>query len=288
MKLERTLGLLPALWLLLFGLLPLLVLGKVSVASMLVAQPPFTPLLDASGALAASLDNYRFLTGDALYLDAYLASLRIAGVATLACLPIGYPLAYALARLPPSARAVGLMLVVLPFWSSFLIRIYALIGLIKPHGTLPAALAWLGIGDGSQSILHSEAAVVLGIAYAYLPLMVLPLYATLSRLDVALLEAASDLGATRLRRFVDVTVPLSLPGIAAGCLLVFIPAVGEFVIPDLLGGASTLMIGKVLWQEFFLNGDWPLASAVAVVMLGVLVVPLLAFERAASRSEAAQ
>ena len=284
MNLYRRLGLLPLAWLLLFALLPYALLSKVSVAHIdEQSQPPFTPLIGEHGVIA-SVDNYRFLGSDPLYLDAYLGSLRIAGIATLLCLLLGFPLAYAIARAPERWRLPLLMGIVLPFWTSFLIRVYAWIGLLKTNGTINQLLQWLGVIKAPLALLNTDAAVVCGIAYAYLPFMVLPLYAVLARLDLTLLEAAADLGASNLKRFLTITVPLSLPGVIAGSLLVFIPAVGEFVIPDLLGGPDTLMIGKVLWNEFFINGDWPVASTVAVVMMLVLVAPLMIFDRYASRA----
>jgi putrescine transport system permease protein len=283
MKRSRWLALLPLLWLLVFGLFPYLVLTKVSLSEQVLAQPPYTPLF-VDGSLHVNLDNYRSLEDDPIYLRAYFSSLGIAAVATLVCLLIGYPLAYAIARSPEPWRLVLLMAVILPFWTSFLIRVYALVGLLRPTGVINQWLQWLGVIDQPLPMLHNSFAVVLGISYAYLPFMVLPLYAVLVRHDPLLLEAASDLGASRLRRFITVTIPLSLPGIVGGCLLVFIPAVGEFVIPALLGGPDTLMIGRVLWNEFFLNGDWPRASAIAIVMMIVLVAPLVVFERWAGRA----
>lgn len=284
MNLYRRLGLLPLAWLVLFALLPYAVLTKVSLAHIDErAQPPFTTLIGAQG-IDASADNYRFLASDPLYLRAYLGSLRIAAVATVLCLLIGFPLAYAIARAGERWRLPLLMGIVLPFWTSFLIRVYAWMGLLKTNGTVNQLLEWLGLIREPLAMLNTDVAVVFGIAYAYLPFMVLPLYAVLARLDIALLEAAADLGATNARRFVTITLPLSLPGVIAGSLLVFIPAVGEFVIPDLLGGPDTLMIGKVLWNEFFINGDWPVASTVAVVMMIVLVAPLMIFDRYASRA----
>ena len=275
---------LPLAWLLLFALLPYAVLTKVSVAHIDEhLQPPFTALIGEHG-IIANADNYRFLASDPLYLNAYLGSLKIAGIATLLCLLIGYPLAYGIARANERWRLPLLMAIVLPFWTSFLIRVYAWIALLKTNGTVNQFLQWLGVINEPLQLLNTDAAVVCGIAYAYLPFMMLPLYAVLARLDVTLLEAAADLGATSLRRFFSITLPLSLPGVIAGALLVFIPAVGEFVIPDLLGGPDTLMIGKVLWNEFFINGDWPVASTVAVVMMIVLVAPLLLFDRYASRA----
>jgi putrescine transport system permease protein len=283
MKLYRWLALLPLAWLLVFAVLPYFVLGKVSVSEQIVAQPPFAPLID-DGGLRATFAHYRSLEGDPLYVRAYFSSLGIAAMATLVCLLIGYPLAYAIARAPDPWRLPLLMAVILPFWTSFLIRVYALVGLLRPNGTINQFLMWIGLIDQPLALLHNDFAVVVGIAYAYLPFMVLPIYAVLVRQDLALLDAASDLGAGRLWRFLSITVPLSFPGIVGGSLLVFIPAVGEFVIPALLGGPDTLMIGRVLWNEFFLNGDWPRASAIAVVMMLVLVVPLVLFERWAGRA----
>lgn len=285
MNLYRRLGWLPLLWLLLFALLPYAVLSKVSLAHVDDgAEPPYTAFVSTTGAITANADNYRFLAQDPLYLDAYIGSLKLAALSTALCLLLGYPLAYAIARASERWRLILLMGIVLPFWTSFLIRVYAWIGLLKPNGTINQLLQWLGVIDAPLPLLHNDGAVIAGIAYAYLPFMVLPIYAVLARLDVTLLEAAADLGANNLRRFVSVTLPLSLPGIIAGSLLVFIPAVGEFVIPDLLGGPDTLMIGKVLWNEFFVNGDWPVASTVAVVMMILLVAPLMAFDRYASRA----
>jgi putrescine transport system permease protein len=222
---------------------------------------------------------------DPLYTIAYLKSLRIAGISTLVCLLLGYPMAYAIARTRDSLRNLLLMLIILPFWTSFLIRVYAWIGILKSNGLLNNLLLYLGVIDHPLTLLHTDFAVYLGIVYSYLPFMVLPLYATLSRMDLTLLEAAADLGCRPWEAFLKVTLPLSLPGIIAGCMLVFIPAVGEFVIPDLLGGPDSLMIGKVMWTEFFSNRDWPAASAVAVVMLALLVVPLALFQRAQEKSE---
>ena len=213
-----------------------------------------------------------------------ISSLRIAATSTLVALLLGYPMAYAIARAAPNRRPLLLMLVVLPFWTSFLIRIYAWMGLLADNGLIEQFLRWTGLASNPGTILGTEWAVHLGIVYAYLPFMVLPLYATLEKLDDGLLEAAADLGAKPFAAFLTVTLPLSLPGIVAGCLLVFIPAVGEFVIPDLLGGTETLMIGKVLWDEFFTNGDWPLASAVAVCLLVLLVGPIAIFQRNQARS----
>ncbi len=273
----------PMLWLLLFFLAPFLIVFKLSFAEVAIAMPPYTPLLEraADGALAlkVSVANYLLLVRDTLYVDAYLSSLKIAGISTGLALAVGYPMAYAMARAPRQWRLALVMLVILPFWTSFLIRVYAWIGILKKEGLLNLALTSLGIVDEPLTILHTDVAVYIGIVYSYLPFMVLPLYANLEKMDATLLEAAADLGCRPVRAFWAITVPLSLPGIVAGCFLVFIPAVGEFVIPDLLGGSDTRMIGKTLWTEFFNNRDWPLSSAVAVVLLALLVVPIMLFQR---------
>ncbi len=268
----------PYLWLLLFFLLPFLIVAAISVATPnLDLAPPFSFDAFANGAirLAKALENYLSVLGDDLYVAAFLSSLRIAAISTVLTLLIGYPLAYGIARAPDGWRAPLLMLVILPFWTSFLIRIYAWIGILGETGLLNQALQGLGLTDQPLTLLGTEWAVYFGIVYAYLPFMVLPLYAALEKMDLSLLEAAADLGARPFKAFLAVTLPLSLPGILAGCMLVFIPAVGEFVIPDLLGGSDTLMIGKVLWDEFFQNGNWPMASTVAIVMLAVLVLPIV-------------
>ncbi len=276
----------PYLWLLLFFAAPFLIVLKISLAEAQIAMPPFTDLLRWSGeklSLTLNLANYGFLLSDELYVSAYLNSLRIALNATLLCLLIAYPMAWVIARMPPGRRLVFLMLIILPSWTSFLIRIYAWIGILKNEGLLNEALLALGLIDAPLRILHSEAALYIGIVYAYLPFMLLPLYANLVKLDDRLLEAATDLGAKSHQVFVRVILPLSRSGILAGCMLVFIPAVGEFVIPELLGGAGNLMIGKVLWQEFFNNRDWPVASAVAIVMLLLLMVPIMLLHRYQAR-----
>ena len=277
----------PVAWLVVFFLLPLVIVLRISLSESVLATPPYTPLIVAApdGGLAwqGSAGNYWFLAADPLYLKAYLGSLRIAAVATLICLVIGYPMAYAIARAPEAWRLALVLLVVLPFWTSFLIRVYAWIGILKPNGLINNLLIAIGVIEAPLKLLDNEFAVHLGIVYAYLPFMVLPLYATLVRLDWALLEAAADLGCQPFKAFLAVTLPLSLPGVVAGSLLVFIPAVGEFVVPDLLGGAGTLMIGKVLWSEFFTNRDWPLASAVALVMLALLVLPIALLQRRRGR-----
>ena len=268
---------LPFLWLGLFFLLPCLLVLAISLGTY---APDSVPPVE----LGLSFKSFALLFSDDLYLAAWLSSLRIAATSTLVALLLGYPMAYAIARAAPNRRPLLLMLVVLPFWTSFLIRIYAWMGLLADNGLIERFLRWSGLAANPGTILGTEWAVHLGIVYAYLPFMVLPLYATLEKLDDSLLEAAADLGAKPLAAFLTVTLQLSLPGIVAGCLLVFIPAVGEFVIPDLLGGTETLMIGKVLWDEFFTNGDWPLASAVAVCLLVLLVGPIALFQRNQARS----
>ena len=268
---------LPFVWLVVFFLLPLaLVLGL----SFGTNSPDLAPPVE----LGVSFASFKLLFTDDLYLAAWLSSLRIAAVSTLGTLLLGYPMAYAIARARPSLRPLLLTLVILPFWTSFLIRVYAWMGLLAENGILNQFLRWSGLVPHPGTILGTEWAVHLGIIYAYLPFMVLPLYTSLEKLDWSLLEAASDLGARPLPGFITVTLPLSLPGIVAGCLMVFIPAVGEFVIPDLLGGTRTLMIGKVLWDEFFTNTDWPLASAVAICLLVLLVGPIVIFQRHQQRS----
>ncbi len=268
---------LPFLWLGVFFLLPCLLVLAISLGTY---APDSVPPVE----LGLSFKSFALLFSDDLYLAAWLSSLRIAATSTLVALLLGYPMAYAIARAAPNRRPLLLMLVVLPFWTSFLIRIYAWMGLLADNGLIEQFLRWSGLASNPGTILGTEWAVHLGIVYAYLPFMVLPLYATLEKLDDGLLEAAADLGARPFAAFLTVTLPLSLPGIVAGCLLVFIPAVGEFVIPDLLGGTETLMIGKVLWDEFFTNGDWPLASAVAVCLLVLLVGPIALFQRNQARS----
>lgn len=282
---------LPFAWLVLFFLVPFWIVLKMSLSEPATAQPPYRPVFDptagweawreAAGALTTQ--NFATLLTDDLYWGAALSSLRIAAIATMLLLLIGYPIAYALSRAPERWRPLLVALVILPFWTSFLIRVYAWIGILKPEGLLNAGLAALGLIDRPLPILNTEAAVFIGLVYAYLPFMILPLYATLERQDETLLEAARDLGASPARAFWTVTVPLSLPGIWAGLLLCFIPIVGEFVVPDLLGGSETLMIGRTLWTEFFSNRDWPLASAVAVLMLVILVVPIVLAREAEAR-----
>ena len=281
----------PMLWLFIFFLVPFLVLGRISLSSAVIARPPYTPLFEqgADGLeYAGSLDNYRFLLGDPLYVNAYLSSIRIAVVSTLMTLLIGYPLAYYIARSDEPRRSILLLLVILPFWTSFLLRVYAWIGFLRRDGVINNFLLSTGIIDEPLVMLQTDFAVYVGIVYTYLPFMILPLYANLVKLDGSLLEAASDLGASPVVTFFTVTLPLSLPGIIAGSMLVFIPVIGEFVIPALLGGPDTLMIGRVLWDEFFSARDWPVASAVAIVMLFVVVVPIMWLQSVQNRREVDQ
>ena len=282
----------PYLWLIVFFLVPFFLVFKISFSTTAIAIPPYTPVFQLTDGFAGFLekfrqltvDNYLWLTQDPLYLRSYLSSLWIAGVSTLLALLVGYPLAYGMARAPAAWRPLLVMLVILPFWTSFLIRVYAWIGILRREGLLNQFLMWLGVIDEPLGIINTNTAVYIGIVYSYLPFMVLPLYAALERMDETLIEAAEDLGCTRLQAFWKITFPLSLPGVVAGCMLVFIPAVGEFVIPDLLGGSETLMIGKTLWVEFFSNRDWPVASAVATILLLILVVPIVLFQYTQARS----
>lgn len=278
----------PYLWLLVFFLAPFIIVLRISFSEVAIAIPPYLPVFDFSEGLSAfwadlqtfSLDNYTWLAGDPLYINSYLSSLWIAGVSTFFTLLIGFPLAYGMARAPQRLRPLLMMAIILPFWTSFLIRVYAWIGILKPEGLLTLFAQTIGIlsPDDQLRILNTNTAVYIGIVYSYLPFMVLPLYAALERMDGSLLEAAQDLGCPPLKAFWVVTVPLAVPGIIAGCFLVFIPAVGEFVIPDLLGGSDTLMIGRTLWNEFFNNRDWPVSSAVAVLLLLVLIIPIVSFQ----------
>ncbi|WP_176084287.1 ABC transporter permease subunit [Martelella sp. HB161492] len=283
----------PFLWLLTLFLIPFLIALKISLSEIALAIPPYTPTLDIWGGWGAirsfvsqlSFDNFIYLTTDDLYWKSYVSSLKIAFFATILTLVAGYPIAYAMSRARDEWRPALLMLVILPFWSSFLIRIYAWIGIISKEGLINQLLTWLGVIDQPLQMMNTDFAIYLGILYGYLPFMVLPIYAALDKMDVSLLEAAEDLGCSRLSAFWLVTVPQSKQGIIAGCFLVFIPAIGEFVIPSLLGGSHTLMIGSVLWDEFFSNRDWPTASAVAVVLLIILIVPILLFQRSQTRAE---
>ncbi len=277
----------PYMWLLALFLVPFLIVLKISLSDTALSIPPYTPTLDLSQgweglkAFWAELDfeNFIFLTEDDLYWKAYLSSLKIAALSTCITLLAGYPIAYGMARADESWRPTLLMLVILPFWTSFLIRVYAWIGILSGEGYLNQFLMSLGIIGEPLTILNTNTAVYIGIVYTYLPFMILPIYATLEKMDDSLLEAAEDLGCSRISAFWLVTVPLSKSGIIAGCFLVFIPTIGEFVIPSLLGGSQTLMIGKVLWEEFFSNRDWPVASAVAVILLLILVIPIILFQR---------
>ncbi|MDP5218093.1 ABC transporter permease subunit [Ruegeria sp. 2205SS24-7] len=277
----------PYAWLLVLFLIPFVIVLKISLSDTELAIPPYTPTLDLSQGWAGireffaglDLENFVWLTEDDLYWKAYLSSLWIATCSTILTLLIGFPIAYGMARSPEQWRATLMMLVILPFWTSFLIRVYAWMGILSQEGFLNQFLLWIGIIDSPLTILNTNTAVYIGIVYTYLPFMILPIYAALDRLDGSLIEAAEDLGCSRLMAFWLVTLPLSRPGIIAGCFLVFIPALGEFVIPSLLGGSGTLMIGKVLWEEFFSNRDWPVASAVAVVLLLILVIPIVLFQR---------
>lgn len=274
---------LPYLWLGLFFLAPFVIVLQISLAETVLAQPPYTPLWEwaEEGVLQIRLNlaNFALVLGDDLYLAAFLNSLWIALICTLLCLLIGYPMAYAIATAPERARVLLLMLIILPFWTSFLIRVYAWIGILKPNGLLNNFLIWTGLIDAPLPILHTQTAVYIGVVYSYLPFMILPLFANLTRMDLSLLEAAADLGCRPFKAFLKVTLPLSLPGIIAGSMLVFIPVVGEFVIPDLLGGPDSLMVGKMLWTEFFGNKDWPLAAAVAITLLALLVAPFMLMRR---------
>jgi len=278
---------LPFLWLGIFFLAPFLIVLKISLSDPAVAQPPYRPVFewsDVTGFFSQlDLENFTMLVADDLYLSATLSSIRIAGISTLLLLLVGFPIAYAMARAPSRHRGLLVALVILPFWTSFLIRIYAWVAILKPEGLLNQGLMALGLIDEPLHILNTEAAVFIGIVYAYLPFMVLPLYAALEKMDDTLIEAALDLGSPPWRTFWTVTVPLAMPGVIAGSLLCFIPAVGEFVIPDLLGGSETLMIGRQLWSEFFSNRDWPLASAVAILLLLILVVPIVIYRDVEAR-----
>ncbi len=273
----------PYLWLLLFFLTPFLIVFKISLADPLVAQPPFTPLFQKSVETGLSIyttfDNYLYLFQDSLYLVTYINSVKLAFISTCFCLLIGYPIAYGIARSPQPTRNILLLMVVVPFWISFLLRVYAWMGILKTKGLLNGLLLWAGIIDQPLELLYTDTAVYIGMIYSYLPFMILPLYANLEKLDIRLLEAAADLGARPWKVFKDITFPLSIPGVIAGCLLVFIPAIGEYVIPALLGGADTLMIGRLLFDEFFMNRDWPVASAVAIILLMLLVLPIVYFQK---------
>ena len=277
----------PFIWLLLFFLAPFIIVIKVSLAESLIASPPYSPLYERTedGVLSIRVifENYSYLWEDDLYIKSYINSVKIASVSTVLCLLIGYPMAYSIARSNPTTKNILLMLVILPFWTSFLLRVYAWMGLLADQGTINSLLIWLGVIDEPIRMLYTELAVYIGIVYSYLPFMILPLYANMEKLDASLDEAAADLGAKPTIAFLTVTLPLTAPGIIAGSLLVFIPATGEFVIPDLLGGGNVLMIGRILSDEFNANSDWPLASAVAIVLLIVLVLPMMLYQRIQAR-----
>jgi len=270
----------PYLWLFVFFLLPFVIILKISLADPIMAQPPYSPAFDEQGSLSITADNFLFLFNDKLYALTYLRSILMAAAATVLCLLLGFPMAYGIARSNPSTRNLLLLLVILPFWISFLLRVYAWMGLLNNHGVINNALMWLGVIDQPVQMMYTDFAIFIGLTYSYLPFMILPLYATLERMDLDLVDAAKDLGATSTKAFWDITWPLSRAGVIAGCLLVFIPATGEYVIPYLLGGPNSLLIGRVLFDEFFVNRDWPLASAVAIVMLILLVVPIMYWKRA--------
>jgi putrescine transport system permease protein len=273
----------PYLWLTVLFLIPFIIVFKISFSESRMAMPPYAPLIEWRDGVIVGIklyfSNYRFLFTDRLYASAYLYSIKVAAVSTLWCLVIGYPMAYAIARSTAAWKNLLLMLIILPFWTSFLLRVYAWIGLLKSNGVINNVLLWLGVIHEPLTLMQTDFAVYVGIVYSYLPFMILPLYANLEKHDATLLEAAADLGARPWRAFLRVTLPLSIPGILAGCLLVFIPAVGEYVIPSLLGRTDQLMIGRVLSDEFFANRDWPVASAVAILILLLLVVPIMLFQR---------
>ena len=274
--------LIPFLWLLLFFLTPFFIVAKISLAELAIASPPFTRMIEwtDSGIMTIRIvfDNFAYILDDPLYFDTYINSIKISGSATLICLLFGYPIAYAIVRSGPVAKPIFLFLIILPFWTSFLLRVYAWMGLLADQGTINNLLIAVGLIDEPIRMLYTEFAVYVGIVYTYMPFMILPLYANMERLDGSLNEAAADLGARPTTTFLRVTLPLTKPGIIAGCLLVFIPATGEYVVPDLLGGGNVQMIGRVLFNEFSRNSDWPVASAVAIMLLFALVVPMMIFQ----------
>ena len=280
---------LPYGWHILFFLVPFMIVLGLSFSEGILSSPPYTPLytwVDESFLqIRLNFANYLTLFEDDFYFGAYIESLKISAISTFFCLIVAYPMAYGIARASPRQRTLLLMLVILPFWTSFLIRVYSWIGLLSNQGLLNSFLLYLGIIKQPLSLLNTHFAVILGIVYSYLPFMIFPLYATLQKMDPQILEAASDLGCKPVRTFFTITVPLSMRGAIAGSMLVFIPAVGEFVIPELLGGSDTLMIGKVLWIEFFIHRDWPMASALAVALLTFLVLPIIAFQKLIIREE---
>ncbi len=292
-SLSRKVLLIPLAWMLVFFAAPFAIVAKISISQSALAQPPYEPVFNWADSVAEwlsragqfSFESYRTLIGDSLYFDAYLSSLWIAAISTIAALLIAYPFALSISRASSRWRPVLFVLAVAPFWTSFLIRVYAWIAILKDEGFLNHALMALGIVSEPLHIFATDTAVVVGIVYSYLPFMVLPIYVALEKQDVALIEAAADLGASPWRAFRQITLPLSLPGVLTGCLLVFIPAVGEFVIPDLLGGSDTLMIGRTMWVEFFDNRDWPTAAAAAILLLAVLLLPLHLYDRLQRNAE---
>lgn len=275
----------PYLWLFVFFLVPFAIVFRISLSEPVIAQPPYSPLFSADGAFLGSLFNYELLLDDPLFRAGFVNSLRVAGFSTLITLLIGYPIAYAMARARPLGRNLMLMAVMLPFWSSFLLRVYALKTLMADTGLVNGVLLGIGLIDSPIRMLQTDFALYVGISYTYLPFMILPLYATLERLDWSLVEAAEDLGCRPWKAFLLVTLPLSIPGMLAGAMLVFIPATGEFVIPNLLGASDTLMAGRMLWDTFFNERDWTLASALAVALLVTLVLPIMLFQALEARRE---
>ncbi|TCL75676.1 ABC transporter permease subunit [Rhizobium sp. BK251] len=290
---SRLVIIIPYAWLLAFFLAPFFIVFRISMSTTAIAMPPYEPvfaLADGWGGFVEKLqqlsfDNYAWLLDDPLYFNAYVSSVVIAAISTFLTLLIGYPIAYGMAQAPRTIRPTLLMLVILPFWTSFLIRVYSWIAILKPEGLLNQLLLSLGIIDTPLVILNTNIAVYIGIVYSYLPFMVLPLYSSLEKMDGTLIEAAQDLGCPPVTAFWKVTFPLSIPGVIAGCMLVFIPAVGEFVIPDLLGGSQTLMIGRTLWNEFNANRDWPVSSAVATILLLILVIPIVFFQNVQAKAD---
>lgn len=281
---------LPYVWLAVFFFIPFLVVFKISLSESVIAIPPYSSLLDfnveeAYLNIKLNLGNYLYLWEDSFYIDAYLSSIKIAAISTVFTLLVGFPIAYLIARSNHKIRGILLALVILPFWTSFLLRVYAWVGLLKKQGLVNEVLMSFGFINEPLTMLQTDFAVYIGIVYTYLPFMILPLYSALEKMDISLIEAAEDLGARPIQSFFMVTVPLAMPGIIAGCMLVFIPAVGEYVIPALLGGSDTLMIGRVLWDEFSLNRDWPMASAVATVMLVFLVLPVMLIRNKTEKEE---
>lgn len=271
----------PYAWLVLFLLVPFVLVFKISLADLKFGIPPYTPLTsikDQAIELTVHLRGYALLFSDSLYISTYISSLKMAAVTTFWCILIGYPMAYYIARSPDSIRNVLLLAVILPFWTSLLLRVYAWVGILRSDGLLNGVLMGMGVIDAPLEIYRTDWAVYIGLVYAYLPFFILPAYANLVKLDTRLLDAAYDLGAKPWRAFLAITLPLSMPGIIAGAMLVFIPAVGEYVIPELLGGADTLMMGRIMWTEFFTNADWPMASAVTVIMVLLLLIPMIIFQ----------